>query len=359
MKIRGVARSLIATAAAASLTLGVVACSKAEETAKDVKDSASSAASAGKSAAESATKEASWPRTITTLDGNHQEKEVTIEEQPKNIYATSVTLAGNLLAIDAPVKNIAVQGKGNAVADERGFFKQWAEEADAAGAQVGYEREPNVEAILAAKPDLVVMSSSGQDSATAVYDQLADVVPVVVVDYSDKTWQDVVEELGEATGHEQQAEDAIKKYEDKVKEVSEAINKPEQPVNILSLGKGGKTINAWTNESAQGRMLEDLGWEIAIPEESLVSSDGRFKGRADVKELPEENYAPGLTGKTILAINADGKSKPSEVIKGTAQLKDNEAVKANTVYDMPAEFFRIDYFSAIDSLDAIKELFKK
>lgn len=342
-------RTALAAVAAASLTFGLVACSTDE-----VADTATSASAAASSAITEAAAE--FPRTVDTLDGQGNEVEVTIESQPQNIYATSVTLAGNLLALGAPVKNIAVQGKDNAIADERGFFKQWADAADAAGAEVGYEGEPDVEAILAAQPDLVVMSAAGQDTATSVYDQLADVVPVIVVDYSDKTWQETLDELAEATGLEDKADEVEAAYEAKVEEVKAAITAPEQPVNILSLGQGGETINVWTDESAQGRLLSDLGWDIAEPDESLAAND-RFKGRSDVVSIPAENFAPALTGLTILGINADGKKSPKEFLEAQEQLNDNEALKAGRVYDMPASFFRIDYYSALSSLDAIKELF--
>ncbi len=66
-------------------------------------------------------------------------------------------------------------------------------------------------------------------------DQLKEIgAPVFVVDYADKDWQDVTEKLGEVTGHEQQAEDVVKKYEDKLAEVKDAIELPEQPTTALN-----------------------------------------------------------------------------------------------------------------------------
>lgn len=346
-------RTLVLATAAMVLAMSATACGS-----NDAGESDTTSPSASNSASDSASSEAGqWPRTITTLNGSGEETEVTLEEAPTTIASTSVTLTGQLLALDAPVTSTGVQSKGNAIADDKGFFKQWASEAEDAEVEVSYEGEPNVEAILAQNPDLVVMSSSGADSATSVYDQLADIVPVVVVDYSNQQWTEVLEELGVAVGHEKQAAEAIDGYRDRVAEVSESITSPAQPINIVSLGQGGDTINVWTKESAQGRLFHDLGWEIAVPDAEYGGGNPQFDGRTDVVSVAAENYAPALSGKTIFALNADGKSSPSESLKGQDQLKDNPAVSSDSVYDLEPYAFRIDYYSAMRVLDDIEGLF--
>lgn len=349
-------RTIALAAAAVTLACGAVACGSndsSEPSGASTSATDSTSASSTDSGAES-----QWPRTVTTLNGSGEETEVTIEEAPANIASTSVTLTGQLLALDAPVTSTGVQSKGNAIADDKGFFKQWAPEAEEAGVEVSYEGEPNVEAILAQNPDLVVMSSSGADSATSVYDQLADIVPVVVVDYSNKQWTEVLEELGVAVGHEKQAAEAIDSYRDRVAEVTESITSPAQPINIVSLGQGGDTINVWTKESVQGRLFHDLGWEIAVPDAEDGGGNPQFDGRSDVVSVAAENYAPALSGKTIFALNADGKSSPSESLKGQDQLKDNPAVSSDSVYDLEPYAFCIDYYSAMRVLDDIEGLFR-
>lgn len=351
-------RKILAGLSASALAFGAVACNSDGSTDAASPASASQEAGADSSADSSAKdEEGQWPRTIHTLDGQGNPKDVTLEKAPENIASTSVTLTGQLLALDAPVTSTGVQSKGNAIADDKGFFVQWAPEAEEKNLEVSYEGEPNVEAILAQNPDLVVMSSAGQDSAVKVYDQLADVVPVVVVDYSNKQWEEVLEELGEATGKEKEATEAVESYHKRVDEVSKKIKAPEQPVNIVSLGKGGESINVWTKESAQGRLFSDLGWEVAAPDKQYGGANPQFNGRADVVSVAAENFAPALTGKSILGINADGKKSPADFIKSQQQLADNEAVANDRVYDLEAYVFRIDYFSAMKTLDDIEKLF--
>lgn len=349
---------------AIALTATLAACSDSDkDTDTNAADTATSSVSDATTSPASistpeSTPESSWPRTIGTQDGKGNNVDITIDSQPKNIVSTSVTLTGALLALDAPVKATGVQGKSNAIADDKGFFNQWASEANEAGVEVIYEREPNVEAILAADPDLIVMSASGADSATDIYDQLADVVPVIVMDYNGIEWSDTLKEIGEATGYESKAKEVIKSYEDRVEEVKKAITPPAQPVNLVSLGQGNNTLNVWTEESPQGRLLKNLGWQLAVPQKQYGGGDPRFDGRKDVVSVAAENYGPALQGKTIAVINADGKGSPAETIKGYEQLTDNEAVKNNSVYDFPPEFFRVDYFSTMDTLDFIEKTFQ-
>ena len=265
---------LFATIAAGALTISLAACSNDSE-------EETTATSAAESATSEAQDDGQWPRTITTLNGNGEETEVTIESKPENIVSTSVTLTGGLLAIDAPVKATGTVNNRAPLANQDGFFTRWADEAESKGVKSIYVGEPNVEAVLAEAPDLVIISSAGQDSAIDLYDQLADTVPTVVIDYSKQSWEETAEQLGEATGNEKGAEDAIKRYEDRVEEVKNAINAPEQPVNIVSLAQEGGGLNFWTKDSAQGRILSDHGFEVAQPDESLVDTSSNFAKRKD------------------------------------------------------------------------------
>lgn len=344
-------KTIVAAAAAGVLALGLAACSD-DSTTSTTDSSASSTDSSEQDQGE-------WPRTIESLNAQGEKTEVTIEEQPKNIVSTSVTLTGGLLAIDAPVKATGTVNNRAPLATEQGFFTQWADVAQERDVESIYQGEPSVEAILAQNPDLVVISSAGADSAIDLYDQLSDTVPTVVVDYSKRSWEDTATQLGEATGHEQGAKDAIKRYEDRVAEVSEAISQPEQPVNIVSLTQEGAGLNFWTKQSAQGRVFEDLGFEVAQPAENLVDTSSPFAKRNDTRPVSAENAALALDGKTIFGLNADGKRKPSEVLADNPQLATVAAVKDGKVYDLAPEDFRIDYYSAMNLLDEIESFFSE
>ncbi len=54
-------------------------------------------------------------------------------------------------------------------------------------------------------PDLILVSATGGDSALPLYDQLKTIAPTLVINYDDKSWQTLLTQLGQITGHEQQA----------------------------------------------------------------------------------------------------------------------------------------------------------
>ncbi|AZA14034.1 Fe2+-enterobactin ABC transporter substrate-binding protein [Corynebacterium choanae] len=342
------------TALLCAAALSVTACT-AEKQPTDTA-SATTSSTHTTNTTSSATATAAWPRTITTTNGQGQPTEVTITEKPTRIVSTSVTLTGELLAMDAPVVATGTVNNKPPLADADGFFTQWANVAHERGLSAAYLREPNVEAILAAEPDLVLISASGQDSAAELYGQLADVVPTIVVDYSKQSWIDTARQLGEITGHEQEAAAAIDRYHARLEAVKAAITLPEQPVNIVSLTKEPGVLNFFTDASAQGQIFTALGFTVVEPDPNLVSTAGNHANRNDVKPVAAENAALALTGNTVFALSADGR-EAAAVLTSDPQLAGTPAVRNNTVIDLAPTAFRIDYYSAMALLDQIEALF--
>ncbi len=89
-----------------------------------------------------------------------------------------------------------------------------------------YIGEPNAEAIAAQAPDLIIVSATGNDSALKLVSQLSAIAPTLVVNYDDKSWQDVVTLLGQATGHEAQAAQRVKEFDDREAALKQAITLP-------------------------------------------------------------------------------------------------------------------------------------
>ncbi|WP_414123182.1 Fe2+-enterobactin ABC transporter substrate-binding protein [Corynebacterium nuruki] len=357
------ARALAALTATAALTLGVVACSDDDSDSATTGAAASDNSDASDSSG-SSDDQGTWPREVDSVvvdngkAGTETEK-IEIPAKPERIVSTSVTLTGSLLAVDAPV--VASGGaKAGATSDDKGFFTQWAEKADEQGVKALWQLEPDLQKVAAEDPDLIVVSAKGADTATAQIDELKKIgVPVLVLDYSDKTWGDITTEIGEATGHESDADKAIKSYQDRVAEVKENIEEPEQPVNVVLPAQDGSGVNYMTSESAQGRIVEDLGWDLNVPGDGVARTDGSYAGRTDVRQVTNENADKGLVGRTVLGVNADGKEPVIDKLKANPLLATTYAVENNRVFDLNPSAFRIDYFSALEILDKIEEYFSK
>lgn len=355
----------VSTVTAFSLLL--VSCSQADESANGSDAASTSAhATSSETAGETAGSEddaTSWPRTVDSLVVNNGEvtgdtEEVEITEQPKNIVSTSVTLTGSLLAMDAPIKATGGAAAGG-LADEQGFFLQWADEAAEQGVESLYNLEVDVEAIAAQDPDMIVVSASGQDSAVAEYDKLSAIgVPVVVVDYSDQGWDEIMSLLAEATGHEKDAAEAMQKYEDRLEEVTKAIELPKQPTNFVMPLPGDRGLNFWSAESAQGQLLEDIGFEVAVPDDEIVDTAGPRGARKDVKTVVPENAPKAITGETVLTMSTTG-GDPVEELKNNPLLANNPAIANDAIYLLSPELFRLDFYSAMMMLDELEKHFVK
>ena len=292
-----------------------------------------------------------WPRTVEGANGP-----LTLNQAPQRIVSTSVTLTGSLLAIDAPVIASGATAPGSRLADDQGFFRQWGEVAKQRHLKRLYIGEPSAEAVAAEAPDLILVSATGNDSAIKLASQLSAIAPTLVVNYDDKSWQDVVTLLGQATGHEAQAAQRVKAFDDREAALKKAITLPPQPVSAMVWNGDGRAVNVWTAESAQGKLLQQLGFTLAEPPASI--QQGHSMGqRKDIIQLSGENVGSGLTGNSFLLFAADDKTTQS--VLSNPFLAQNAAVKQQQVFSLGVDSFRLDYYSASNLLARLEQLFVK
>ncbi|MFA3762491.1 Fe2+-enterobactin ABC transporter substrate-binding protein [Yersinia sp. 2466 StPb PI] len=291
-----------------------------------------------------------WSRTVETAKGP-----VTLTQQPTRIVSTSITITGTLLAINAPVIASGATAPSSTVADNQGFFTQWSAVAQAKKLVPIYQTEPNAEAVAGMNPDLIIISATGGDSAVKLYEQLSAIAPTLVINYDDKSWQELAMILGQATGHETDAKDVIDKFANRLNEVKQSITLPPQPTSAFVYQAAGSTANLWTEDSAQGKLLQELGFRLAeIPE--AVKGNTSMGHRKDIIQLGGEKLAEGLNGETILLFSGD---QPSvDALKSNKFLAHIPAIEHNRVYAVGYDTFRLDYYSASNLLARIEGMFK-
>ncbi|MFP1744930.1 Fe2+-enterobactin ABC transporter substrate-binding protein [Lonsdalea quercina] len=292
-----------------------------------------------------------WPRTFQTLKGP-----LTLQHPPQRIVSTSVTITGTLLAIDAQVIGSGATSRNSTVSDDQGFFIQWGREAKARNVKPLYITEPNAEAIAAASPDLIVIAATGGDSALKLYDQLSAIAPTLVIDYGDKSWQQLAEQLGEATGREKEAHDVVDRFEQRVQSIKQAITLPPQPVSALVYYEDGRGVNIWTRASAQGQLLSELGFQLAELPPNLPTETSQGK-RRDIVQISGENMADSLNGKSLLLFSADERTVGN--LMNNPFLRHIEPVVQQRVWAMGPDTFRLDYYSASNMLNNIEHFFRK
>lgn len=294
---------------------------------------------------------ADWPRQVTDSRGTH-----TLTQAPQRIVSTSVTLTGSLLAIDAPVIASGATTPGNRVADDRGYLRQWGKIAKARNVNRLYIGEPSAEAVAAQMPDLILISATGGDSALALYDQLSAIAPTLVINYDDKSWQQVLTQLGTLTGHEKQAAERIASFDKQLTEAKKRITLPPQPVTALVYSPASRSANLWTPESAQGKLLQQLGFTLSTVPQAIHTSQSMGK-RHDILQLGGENLAAGLNGKSLFLFAGD--EKDAAALENNPLLSHLPAVQNKHVYPLGTETFRLDYYSASQVLAHMTALFAK
>lgn len=290
-----------------------------------------------------------WPRHLSSAKG-----EILLRQQPQRIVSTSVTLTGSLLAIDAPVIASGVTQPGKRLADSEGFFRQWGEIARAKGVKPLPVGEASLEAIAAQNPDLIVVSATGKDSAVALYDRLSLIAPTLVVNYDQKSWQQIELLLAEATGKEAGARQSIHSFSRRAADVRKALVLPPQPVSALVFNPAGRSANLWTSDSAQGQLLESLGFTLAEVPPSLKQAQQRLN-RKDIIPLSGENLVMGIAGQSVLMFATDPSGK--NALLSEPLLAAAPAVQHQQVYTLGDDSFRLDYYSASHLLTRLAALF--
>ncbi|EOI6869910.1 TPA: Fe2+-enterobactin ABC transporter substrate-binding protein [Yersinia enterocolitica] len=291
-----------------------------------------------------------WTRTVETAKGP-----VILTQQPKRIVSTSITITGTLLAINAPVIASGATVPDTTVADNQGFFTQWSEVAQAKKLVPIYQTEPNAEAVAGMNPDLIIISATGGDSALKLYEQLSVIAPTLVINYDDKSWQELAVLLGQATGHEADAQQVIATFTHRLNEVKQNITLPPQPTSAFVYQAADSTANLWTENSAQGKLLQELGFTLAqVPD--AVKGNTSMGHRKDIIQLGGEKLAEGLNGETILLFSGD---QPAiDALKSNKFLAHTPAIEHNRVYAAGYDTFRLDYYSASKLLARLEEMFK-
>ncbi|MEV0170390.1 iron-siderophore ABC transporter substrate-binding protein [Streptomyces sp. NPDC050803] len=224
-----------ALALTAVLAAGLTACGGSDNADTKSADSSTSAAE----------KSAGFPRTV-----EHHKGSTELEAKPERIVALDNSLVEAVVALDRPL----VGGIGS-YRDQKGF-PEYLGDAVKDTQDVGPLESPNLEAIAALKPDLIVSATVRHDD---LYDQLSEIAPTVFVETTGPTWKDNITLLAKALGEESKAEQKLTAYETRAKKVGDAINAKEgdPTVSVVRFLDGPTRI--YLPKSFSGIVLEDMG----------------------------------------------------------------------------------------------------
>lgn len=283
----------------------------------------------------------------------HEKGTTEIPAHPQRIVSTSVVLTGTLLALDAPVVGSG-GSKPNAVGlDSHGWWQHWSKIAEERHVQSLFTSgNLDLEAITAAKPDVILVAATGGDSFVDKYDQLKSIAPTLVIDYNSHSWEDVTKTLGDDLGLQDKAASVLQEFDTYAAASKEKIKDhvPSAPVNIgVYSGNGGISVGLPT--APQATILKQLG--ITVADTGITPE----KGRTDFGFTTPEQANQALKASELLLVGNDDKDVAA--LMADARFANLPAVKAKKVHPLGLASFKLDYYAAKDMVAHVVDVYGK
>jgi iron complex transport system substrate-binding protein len=223
----------------------------------------------------------------------HDLGEVTLDARPERIVTTvdettELVVALGLRPVGAGSTRVDATGPEDQPFD--GYYLT----PDQLGEPAFVGLEPNLEAIAALDPDLII--HGGDDD---LVDDLGAIAPTLVYDVqAPGAWQAAVTQLGAATGRAQEAADVVAGYEDAVADARERLAPVVAAAPRLAViypeYRGGAENFVFGREFALAGVVPELGFELVGPEQAEPFDAG-------LGTISPERYGD-LPADTILAL---------------------------------------------------------
>jgi iron complex transport system substrate-binding protein len=131
--------------------------------------------------------------------------------------------------------------------------------------EVGTESEPNLEAIAALKPDLIIGNKLRQEQ---IYEQLSAIAPTVFAETLKGDWKENFMLYAKAVNKEEKGQEVMDAYNKRIEELKEKLgDKLNMKVSIVRFLAGD--VRIYHKDSFSGVILEQLGF--ARPESQNVN----------------------------------------------------------------------------------------
>lgn len=266
--------------------------------------------------------ETEYPVTITDQLGN----EVTIEEEPERLVSGYYISSSTCLALGLKDRLVAVEEGIEA----RPIYQYSAADVMDSLGNVGSAKAFDLEACIAAEPDLVILPKKAKDYA----DTLTEMgIPTIVVNpESHEQLVEMVTLIGEATNTNDAAKALTDEYDEiltKVTELTADLSEEDKPV-VYMCGTSSYLTTA-PKDMYQASLIETAGGinagnELDGDSWVEVSYEQILEMNPDVMIIPTNNMANGQPDYTAADVLAD------------ENLAEVTAVKNGAVYNMPTGY---------------------
>jgi iron complex transport system substrate-binding protein len=192
---------------------------------------------------------------------------------------------------------------------------------------VGTIAEPNLEAILALEPDLILSSKLRHEE---IYDELSAIAPTVFAETVGVVWKDNLRLNAQALGKEAEAEALFEAYEARLAELREALGQDLPAVSVVRFLPG--EVRIYRKASFIGTVLQDAG--LPRPEVQDVEDFALYL--SDMEGIPQ------MDGDVIFVTTYGEESEMAKADYLASPLwQQLEAVQEGAVYEVPDSYWML------------------
>lgn len=255
--------SMLAVSVMLTLTLILGACSGGANGARTNGGEGASPSPTSTTAAATSTPtqaaQASYPVTIKDLRGD-----VTLEQKPERIAVLDTKFVDQLVTLqEMPAGSVTAAGS------DSDFPEYLAGQLNDVKV-LGTRDEPNLEAIVAMDPDLIILTGFQEK----VYDQVSKIATTIMLDF-DEDWKDTLVTVGKIVGKEQEANVVLDNYKEKVASLKEKLQEKLNGESVALLRPRDGEIRVHTAAHRTGAILyNDLG--LTVPEAVKQQDDTAY-----------------------------------------------------------------------------------
>lgn len=255
----------------------------------------------------------------------------------KKIASMSIHLTNNLLALGITPVGSVIGG------DTKAFLPHVADRLKDTK-PLGVVTDPDMEALLALKPDVIYLDENYSGKDVAKYEKIA---PVEVFNLDDGTWRDTLKKTGKLVNREAEAEKFVSDYDKQTAHVKELIHaKLGEGAKVMAIRVTAKELRVFGMKRPMGPILfDDLGLK---PANGVEKIDKAY-------EVISQEVLPDFDADAIfVVVNAgDEAKKVYEQLQANPLWQGLKAVKQHHIYTIGAQPW-LDY-SALGNKMAMDE----
>jgi iron complex transport system substrate-binding protein len=209
---------------------------------------------------------------------------------------------------------------------------------------VGTIEQPNIEAIVALKPDLILSSKLRHE---AIYDQLSRIAPTVFSEEVGVAWKENFALHGRALGRADVARRLQDEYEREARELGDALGARRDRMKASVVRSVGDEVRIYEKASFLGTILEDVG----LPR-PRAQDDDEFATTATEERIAD------LDGDVMFLSRFGDDHRLLGRLQGNRLWSRLRVVRAERVYEVPDDlwFLGIGNLAARRILDGLRTI---